>query len=1047
MWAQVEARMCHFHRLPQQQRLYRAARVAAVEDQLHRGVPAGEIGQTVVRLPASFVGSARYYQMLYLDALALPRRFGKPDLFITVTCNPNWPEIANALPAGAKWQNHPDIVSRAFMLKLKSILRDFKIGQFFGVLKAYVYRIEWQARGLPHAHMLLILEHKILSTAQIDAIVSAEMPDPVAHPVLHRLVSAHMLHPRCDDVARQEHHSCRSDCSGQLCDCRRRFPKDMAAATVVIGDGFPKYRRRGLHTMIDRSGRIVTDSWVVPYNEYLLLKYQCHINLEVCANIRSFKYVYKYTFKSPDYTAITVDEINGHLSGRLLSVSEAVHRILALPLHKEWPPVVRLDVHLPRQQTVVFDPTVDEDMLLAQLEVAVSTLMGWFHLNAVDDFARTLCYHEAPEWFTWSKGQWHRRCNKKMAVGRMFGVAPQNIELHSLRRLLSVVKGATSFEDLAIVVRLLPCCIAAVTSVQDGHIHGSFRSALFARGLAHDDGHLIATMMEIVATVVSVDCIRRHFATILVHCAPQDAQALFTQFASDLCEGDTSDAAVVRDALGAIEVCMLSMGRSLMHADYGFAIDSVIGEQNEAADRRVRRRLFPSAQTIEISTVERDRLLAMLTAEQSAAYMTIMAAVGSPNESNVFAVLSSAGCGKTVFANAIAATVRARGRDAICVAASALAAMLLLGGTTAHSKFHIPIPANDGTMCCFSSEDRHLIRSAEVILYDECSMVHHDVADTVERSLRDLLQDPRPFGGKVVIFMGDFKQLLPVVRYGRGQEHTLQRCVWWRAVTFVKFTLNWRAIRNPEYAALLETIGSGELDDVHVPSCSCVDDVDGLIAAVYGDSTTMLRHQILALTLETCFQVNAACLRMWPGVLQEKFASDTYRDCRDPDGFPHEYVDSLQMAGAPPFCLGLKIGAKYMCIRNIDLTRGMTNGTMLQLMSIGSRTLQFRVTSGSHAGAIEMLMPVVFHITSEASGLPFAIERRQYPVIPAFCLSVHKAQGQSLDMVGLIFESDPFAHGQLYVALSRAAGWNCVRVLMRNGITAIKNLVYRHLIV
>jgi hypothetical protein len=83
------------------------------------------------------------------------------------------------------------------MLKLKCIIADFKIGQIFGVMKAFVYRIEWQARGLPHAHMLLILDHKIMTAAQIDAIVSAEMPDPVAQPVLHSLVGAHMLHPRC----------------------------------------------------------------------------------------------------------------------------------------------------------------------------------------------------------------------------------------------------------------------------------------------------------------------------------------------------------------------------------------------------------------------------------------------------------------------------------------------------------------------------------------------------------------------------------------------------------------------------------------------------------------------------------------------------------------------------------------------------------------------------------------------------------------------------------------------------------------------------------
>jgi hypothetical protein len=242
-----------------------------------------------VRLPSSFVGSARYYQQLYLDALALPRRFGKPDLFITVTCNPHWAEITRALPAGGKWKDHPDVVSRAFMLRLKSIVNDFKVGCIFGALKAYVYRIEWQARGLPHAHMLLILEHKIMSTRQIDSIVSAEVPDPVGSPVLHALVTKHMLHPSCDVMLRAQRAGCRLKPNGEVCDCMRRFPKEMCAETSLICDGFPKYRRRGLHVIIDTAGRILTDQWVVPYNPYLLHKYQCHINTEICTHIKSFK--------------------------------------------------------------------------------------------------------------------------------------------------------------------------------------------------------------------------------------------------------------------------------------------------------------------------------------------------------------------------------------------------------------------------------------------------------------------------------------------------------------------------------------------------------------------------------------------------------------------------------------------------------------------------------------------------------------------------------------------------------------------------------------
>jgi hypothetical protein len=160
MWAQVESRAAHFHRSPAQQAKYRGARVAAIEDQLSSGVPASEIGNAVVRLPSSFVGSARFYQQLYLDAMALPRRFGKPDLFITMTCNPHWNEIRQAVPSDSHWKHHPDIVARAFVLKMRCLIKDIVKMQIFGKVRAYVLRVEWQARGLVrNAAMLLSAQH------------------------------------------------------------------------------------------------------------------------------------------------------------------------------------------------------------------------------------------------------------------------------------------------------------------------------------------------------------------------------------------------------------------------------------------------------------------------------------------------------------------------------------------------------------------------------------------------------------------------------------------------------------------------------------------------------------------------------------------------------------------------------------------------------------------------------------------------------------------------------------------------------------------------
>jgi ATP-dependent DNA helicase PIF1 len=323
------------------------------------------------------------------------------------------------------------------------------------------------------------------------------------------------------------------------------------------------------------------------------------------------------------------------------------------------------------------------------------------------------------------------------------------------------------------------------------------------------------------------------------------------------------------------------------------------------------------------------------------------------------------------------------------------------------------------------------------------NQVHCDVANTVERSLRDVTNNLRPFGGKTVLFMGDFKQLLPVVRFGKGSQHTLQQCEWWSRVSFLNFTKNWRAERNPEYTQFLENVGRGTLDYVTVPDECRVDSYSSMIAAVYGD-TFDNGHQILALTLETCSIINRMCLSLLPGPIIEKHAADHFVDCNNPDDFPRDYVESLDMKGAPPFMLQFVVGAKYMCIRNMDIKNGIINGTMVKLLRCGSRIAQFEVLTGKSKGSVELFTKIMFTITPEASGLPFSIQRLQFPVIPAYCLSVHKAQGQSLLRVGIIFESDPFTHGQLYTALSRVGGWERVYAMHQGD--DIKNCVLRHLL-
>src|SRR6266496_2368439 len=120
--------------------------------------------------------------------MAICRHFGKLDFFITFTCNPAWREIQEALLPGQKAEDAPHIVTRVFHLKLKALLDDLLKHNVFGKVIANVYIIEFQKHGLPHAHILLILdrENKIHTVDEIDDIISTELPDPDIDPELFR---------------------------------------------------------------------------------------------------------------------------------------------------------------------------------------------------------------------------------------------------------------------------------------------------------------------------------------------------------------------------------------------------------------------------------------------------------------------------------------------------------------------------------------------------------------------------------------------------------------------------------------------------------------------------------------------------------------------------------------------------------------------------------------------------------------------------------------------------------------------------------------------
>ena len=162
---------------------------------------ASAVGTRIV-LPGTYPGGDRDMKKRHMDAMAIVHTYGKPDVFLTMTCNPKWEEITNELLPGQTAQDRPDIVARVFYGKLEAMKDMLFKKQILGVVVAYVYVVEFQKRGLPHAHFLLIMEsaYKLIVPEQYDRLISAELPDKHKYPELYAMVVKHIMHGPCGSL-------------------------------------------------------------------------------------------------------------------------------------------------------------------------------------------------------------------------------------------------------------------------------------------------------------------------------------------------------------------------------------------------------------------------------------------------------------------------------------------------------------------------------------------------------------------------------------------------------------------------------------------------------------------------------------------------------------------------------------------------------------------------------------------------------------------------------------------------------------------------------
>ena len=744
------------------QQKIRADMYQGLADAINNGTDLSTVGTRKV-LPSSFTGSDRNMSGRYYDAMAVVRARSKPDLFITVTCNPKWNEITECLNAGDTAESRPDIVSRVFHLKLRAIMHDLVNVGVFGKVVAHMYSVEFQKRGLPHAHILLILtdEDKPRTIEQIDRIVSAQIPDPAVHAQLYDTVANCMLHGPCGSSKADAR--CMVD--GK---CSKKFPKTFLEETTIPADGYPKYRRPNNGRTINQRGFDFDNRHVVPFNPYLCAKYNCHINVEIANGIVAVKYLYKYVYKGHDRASImidndtdeggdqpqpeVVDEIKQYLHAHYVSPCEACWRIFNFPLYDLHPPVQRLQLHLPDQHTVYFDPDDDPDSVLSNRR---TTLTAFFDAcRKYPEHSAGLLYPDVVTKFTWKKKEriWTPRV-KGTSVGRVYFATPTDGERYYLRLLLYNVKSPTSYEDLRTV---------------DGQLFPTFNAACIARGLLEDDDEWDACMREAV-TINTGQQLRRLFSVILLGNSPASPLNLFQTYVchlSDDCRQrlqtqfnihEPSDLQVLSLCLHLIQQLLQQSGKTL--SDYGLPdppipFDELHGVPRIIADelhydRDGMREIWESGYT-------------RLNGEQKLIVDTIIASINSPR-GRLFFVDGPGGTGKTFVENLLLAYARSQGHIALAVASSGIASTLLVGGRTSHSRFKIPLNIFEDSVCEIKAQTplADLFRMTKLIIWDEAPAQHRYCFEAVDRTLKDILQNDHCFGGITVVFAGN-GPLLPI---------------------------------------------------------------------------------------------------------------------------------------------------------------------------------------------------------------------------------------------------------------------------------------------
>ena len=375
-----------------------------------------------------------------------------------------------------------------------------------------------------------------------------------------------------------------------------------------------------------------------------------------------------------------------------------------------------------------------------------------------------------------------------------------------------------------------------------------------------------------------------------------------------------------------------------------------------------------------------------------------------------------AGTGKSTFLRYICQNTK---KNYVVLAPTGIAAMNV-GGATLHSFFQIPlrpVPPNDEEYSIrnikkklkFSKEKIKIIKTLDLLIIDEISMVRPDITDFIDRVLRSYSDNKKePFGGKQLLLVGDIFQLEPVVTSDMRTilSYHYENYFFFNAKAYEEVDLVPIELKkiyrqnNPRFVEILDRIrvNNATSNDLQAINSRFV----SRQSALEEDFTITL-----AARRDTVDAINDSKLEAIPGEEYE------FKGMIEGD-FPEKLLPT-------DLDLVLKVDAQIIFLKN-DKNKRWVNGTIGKIHDISSNGIRVELESGD----IHLIEPFTWHnikytydeetkrIKEETLG-----SFTQYPIKAAWALTVHKSQGLTFNRVVIDLAEGAFSSGQTYVALSR----------------------------